>query len=118
MNDYFLPYSPNASQTPREAGVSCPVMMWYDLLLFASTLLWCYVLMHFVMFCYLFFFSFCRWRYLPPTTGGTLVEKVIAAPSAVTSGVEEEPPSGGMTKEVGQPMQSVQPILPSAPLAA
>ena len=38
------------------------------------------------------------------------------APSTVFPGVGEEPPSGGMTEEVGQPMQGVQPILSSVPL--
>ena len=40
----------------------------------------------------------------PPTIGGTLGEEVIAAPSAILPGVEEEPPSSGMTEEVSQPM--------------
>ena len=51
-------------------------------------------------------------------TGGTLVKEVITAPSAVPSNVEEVPPSGGVTEEVGQPMQGVQPILPFIPMAA
>ena len=54
----------------------------------------------------------------PPTIGGTLVKEVIIATSAVPLGMEEEPPSGGVTEEVGQPMQDVQPILSSVPLAA
>ena len=57
--------------------------------------------MHFMMFYHLFFFSFYRWRYL-------FLRPV----------VEKEPPSAGVTKEVGQPMQDVQPIPPSIPLAA
>jgi len=52
----------------------------------------------------------------PPTTSGNLEEEMAAAPSAVFPGVGEEPPSGGMTEEVGQPMQGVQLILPSVPL--
>ena len=52
------------------------------------------------------------------TIGGTLVKEVIIATSAVPPGMEEEPPSGGVTEEVGQPMQDVQPILSSVPLAA
>ena len=53
-----------------------------------------------------------------PTTSGTLMEEVIVAPSAVSTVMEEDLSSGGVTEEVGQPMQDVQPILPSAPLAA
>ena len=52
----------------------------------------------------------------PPTIGGNLEEEMAVAPSAVFPGVGEELPSGGMTEEVGQPMQGVQPILPSVPL--
>ena len=74
--------------------------------------------MRFVMFYHLLFFSFLQVEIPPPTTGGTLVKEVIIAPSAVPLGVEEEPSSGGVTKEVGQPMQDVQPILSSVPLAA
>ena len=51
-------------------------------------------------------------------TGKTLVKEVITAPSVIPLDVEKEPPSGSVTKEVGQPMQGVQPILPSVPLAA
>ena len=47
---------------------------------------------------------------------GNLEEEMAATPSAVFPGVGEEPSSGGMTEEVGQPMQGVQPILPSVPL--
>ena len=46
----------------------------------------------------------------PPSTSGPLGEEVITAPSAVLPGVEEKPFSGGMTEEVSQPMQGVQPI--------
>ena len=53
-----------------------------------------------------------------PMTGKTLVKEVITAPSVIPLDVEKEPPSGSVTKEVGQPMQGVQPILPSVPLAA
>ena len=52
------------------------------------------------------------------TIGGTLVKEVIIATSAVPPGMEVEPPSGGVIEEVGQPMQDVQPILSSVPLAA
>ena len=51
-------------------------------------------------------------------TGKTLVKEVITAPFVVPLDVENEPPSGGMIEEVGQPMQGVQPILPFVPLAA
>ena len=53
----------------------------------------------------------------PSTTNGTLGEEVIATSSVILLGLEEEPPNGGMTKEVSQPMQGVQPILQSIPLA-
>ena len=54
----------------------------------------------------------------PLTTGGTLVEEMIATPSNVSLVMEEEPPNGGVSEEVGQQMQDVQPILPSIPLVA
>lgn len=73
--------------------------------------------MHFVMFCHFFFLFLLQVKVPPPTTGGTMVEEVIAAPSAISPVVEEEPPCSGVTEEVGQPMQDVQPILPSVPLA-
>ena len=50
-------------------------------------------------------------------TSGTLVKEVTIAPSIVPLGMEKEPPSGGVTEEVGQPMQVVQPILSSILLA-
>ena len=53
-----------------------------------------------------------------PTTGGTLVKKVMTTPSTIPIGVEKEPPSGDVTKEVGQPVKDVQSILPFVPLAA
>ena len=43
-----------------------------------------------------------------PTTGRILEEEVVTAPLAAFPSVEEEPPSGGMIEEVGQPMQGVQ----------
>ena len=54
----------------------------------------------------------------PPKTGGTLMKEVMTVPSAVPPGVKKELPSGDVTKEVGQPVMDVQPILPSVPLAA
>ena len=98
-------------------------MMWYDPLLFMSSSV-CFHLS--LMLCT---YAFCDVLPLtvlfllqvevpPPTTGGTLLEEVITAPSTVSPSVEEEPPSGGVIEEVGQPMQDVQPILPSIPLAA
>ena len=61
--------------------------------------------MHFVMFCHLVFFLFLlQVEVPPPTIGGTLMEEVIASPSAVYPVMEKEPPSGGVTEEVGQPM--------------
>ena len=46
----------------------------------------------------------------PPVTGRTLEEEAVAALSVVFPGVEEEPPSGDIAEEVGQPMQGVQAI--------
>lgn len=45
------------------------------------------------------------------------MKEVITAQSAVPLGMEEEPPSGDVTKEVRQAMKDAQPTLPSAPLA-
>ena len=50
----------------------------------------------------------------PPTTGGTLVKEVMIASSAVPLGMEKEP---DVTKEVGQLVKDVQPILLSVPSA-
>ena len=46
----------------------------------------------------------------PPMIGGTLKEEVAATPTAVFPSVGEEALSGGMTEEVRQLMQGVQPI--------
>ena len=70
--------------------------------------------MYFVMFCHLLFFSFCRWRNL---TGGTWVKEVMTIPSVVPPSMENKPPSGDVTEEVGQPVKDVQPILLSVPSA-
>ena len=70
--------------------------------------------MYFVMFCHLLFFSFCRWRNL---TGGTWVKEVMTIPSVVPPSMENKPPSGDVTEEVGQPVKDVQPILLSVPPA-
>ena len=43
----------------------------------------------------------------PPMDGRVLEEETITALSVVFPGMEE-PPSGGMAKETGQPMQGVQ----------
>ena len=51
-------------------------------------------------------------------SGGTLVKEVITTPFAVPLDMEEEPLSAGVTEEVRQPMQVVQPILSSVPLVA
>lgn len=53
----------------------------------------------------------------PPTTSETLVKEVMTTPSVVPLGVEKEPPSGDVTKEVEQAAKDAQPTLPSAPLA-
>ena len=44
----------------------------------------------------------------PPTAGRTLEEEMVAAPSVAFPCVEEEPSSGDVMEEVGQPMQGVQ----------
>ena len=49
---------------------------------------------------------------MPPS----VAKKVVTAPSTTASGVEEEPPSGGVADEVGQVAKDAQLILPSAPL--
>ena len=41
-------------------------------------------------------------------TGRILEEEVVTAPLAAFPSVEDEPPSGGMTEEVRQPMLGVQ----------
>ena len=128
----FLPCNLNARQTPKEARVSRLVIMWYDPFLFVPsfvcflsslvlcTYAFCDVLSLFFFFLYLFiyFFFFLQVEVPPPMTRGTLMEEVVGAPSAVSLVMEGEPPTGGVTEEVGQPMQDVQPILPSIPLAA
>ena len=80
-------------------------MMWYGLLLFMlfsvhfHPLLWHCV---FVMFCYSF--SFLQVEVAPPMTGKILEEEAVTTSFAASPGVEEEPFSGSMTEEVGQPM--------------
>ena len=44
----------------------------------------------------------------PPMAGRILEEEVVIVPFAAFPSVEEEPLSGGMTEEVGHPMQGVQ----------
>ena len=56
---------------------------------------------------------------VPPSTADIISEEeVVVVPLVALLSMEEEASSGGMTEEVGQPMQGVQPILPSVPLAA
>ena len=73
----------------------------------------CFLLLTFVLFPVLCTYAFCdalphtllfllQVEVLPPTTGGTFVKEVMTAQSAVPLGVEKEPLSGDMTKEVGQ----------------
>ena len=45
-----------------------------------------------------------------PMTSRTLEEETVAALSIAFPGVEEEPPSGDIAEEAGQPMQGVQAI--------
>ena len=78
----FLPCNPNASQTPKEARVSHLVMMWYGPLLFVHfsvcfhsfpmlcTYTFCDVLPLAYSSFFLFFFPFCRWKYLLPQPVG------------------------------------------------
>ena len=100
-------------------------MMWYDPLLFVSSSVCFHLSLMLCTYAFcdvlslVFFFLFLLQVEVPlPTTGGILMEEVTTAPFAVSLVMEEEPPSGGVTEEVGQPMQDVQPILPSTPLAA
>ena len=44
----------------------------------------------------------------PLVTGRVLEEETVTAIFVVFLGMEEEPPSGGMAEETGQPMQGVQ----------
>ena len=44
----------------------------------------------------------------PPMAGRALEEETVAALFVAFLGMEEEPPSDGMAKEAGQPMQGVQ----------
>ena len=46
----------------------------------------------------------------PPMTGRILEEEMVATLSVVFLGVEEEPPSGDIAEEAGQPMQGVQAV--------
>ena len=46
----------------------------------------------------------------PPMTGRTLEEETIVVLSIAFPGVEEEPPSGDIAEEAGQPMQGVQAV--------
>ena len=71
----------------------------------------------FVMFRHIHFFFLLQVEVPPPSTSGTLVKEVMTAQFATHLGVEKEPPSGDVAKEVGQAMKDAQPTLPSAPLA-
>ena len=46
----------------------------------------------------------------PPMTGRTLEEETIVVFSIAFPGVEDEPPSGDIAEEAGQPMQGVQAV--------
>ena len=118
----FFPYGSNAIQTLREARASHLAMMWYGFLLFVPFS----VCFHsFPVLCtYAFYdvqplaFLFLLQVEVPHrTTNGILVKEAITTPSIVLLGVEEELLNGGVTKEVEQPIQDVQPILSSVPLA-
>ena len=50
-------------------------------------------------------------------TGGTLVKEVVVAQQPAASGVEREPPSGGMVGKARQAVKDAKPILSSASLA-
>ena len=85
------------------------VMMWYDPFLFVPFSV-CF--QPFLVLCTCAFYDVLSLVFIfllqvevpPPTTGGTLVEEVIATPSTVSLVVKEEPPNGGVTEEVGQLM--------------
>ena len=76
--------------------------------LFVSTPFWYCVLM------YIFFFQV---EVPPPTTGRTLEEEAIIAPSIGFPSVEDEAPSNGITEGTGQPIQGVQSTLSVIPSA-
>ena len=88
------------------------MMMWYNPFLFVPSSV-CFhpslVLCTFAFFdVLLLVFLFLFQVEVPPlTTGGTLMEEVTAAPFVVFLVMEKEPPSGGVTEDVGQPMQDV-----------
>ena len=67
----------------------------------------CYLYLSFA--CLLLSFLF-KVEVSPPMTGRTLEEETIAALSIVFPSVEEEPPSGDVAEEAGQPMQGVQAV--------
>ena len=52
-----------------------------------------------------------------PTTGRTSEEEVVTASSTDFPSMEEEAPGGGITEEVGQPMQGIQSPSSTIPLA-
>ena len=84
-------------------------MMWYDPLLFLPfsvcfqpLLVLCTCAFYDVLS--LVFLFLLQEEVPPPTTGGTLVEEVIATPSTVSLVVKEEPLNGGVIEKVRQPM--------------
>ena len=101
----FRSYSLNASQTLKETRVNHLVMMWYDLLPFVPftacfhsfsvpcSYAFCDVLPHTLLF-------LLQVEVPPLTTGETLVKEVMTTPSAVPLGMEKEPPSSDVAKEV------------------
>ena len=70
------------------------------------------------MFCHL---PLLQMEVPPPMASMISEEEVVAVPLATLPSVEEEAPNGGMTKEVGQPMQGVQatqdPMAPQLPIS-
>ena len=95
-------------------------MMWYGLSLFMPlsacfySLLWYCVFvapyyLHLLFACLLLSFFF-KVEVSPSMTGRTLEEETVATLSVAFPSVEEEPLSGDIAKEVGQPMQGVQAI--------
>ena len=76
---------------------------------------WCCVLMYSLLL--FFIFIFLQVEVHSPTTGRTSEEEVVTASSTDFPSMEEEAPGGGITEEVGQPMQGIQSPSSTIPLA-
>ena len=84
--------------------------------LFVLTSPWYCVLMCVCVYIYFILF-YLQVEVPPPTIGRTLEEEVVTTSFASFPGIEKEALGGGMVEEIGQPMQGVQSILSTIPLA-